>query len=71
MEIILTSKSLLSRFLQASPNNARNTGLVRNTTHATSWTPDTNWQVLITTAGGAAKNGTRQGMAYMGKNRDG
>jgi hypothetical protein len=71
MEIILTSKSLLKRFLQTSSNNAGNTGWVRNIVHATSWTPDTNWQVLITTAGGAAKNGTRHGMTYMGKNRDG
>uniref|UniRef100_A0A2N9GLJ1 Reverse transcriptase zinc-binding domain-containing protein n=1 Tax=Fagus sylvatica TaxID=28930 RepID=A0A2N9GLJ1_FAGSY len=67
LQMILT----LLWFLQTSSNNAGNTGWVRNIVHATSWTPDTNWQVLITTAGGAAKNGTRHGMTYMGKNRDG
>ena len=35
------------------------------------WTPDTNWQALITTAGGAIKHSTRHGIAYMGKLRDG
>uniref|UniRef100_A0A2N9IRM1 Uncharacterized protein n=1 Tax=Fagus sylvatica TaxID=28930 RepID=A0A2N9IRM1_FAGSY len=40
LQMILT----LLWFLLASPNNASNTGLVRNTTHATSWTPDNNWR---------------------------
>uniref|UniRef100_A0A2N9EZ18 Reverse transcriptase zinc-binding domain-containing protein n=1 Tax=Fagus sylvatica TaxID=28930 RepID=A0A2N9EZ18_FAGSY len=71
MEIILTSKSLLNRFLQAPSNNAGNTEMGSITAHATSWQPDNNWQVLITTEGGAAKNGKWQGMPYVGKNRDG
>uniref|UniRef100_A0A2N9GQ04 Reverse transcriptase zinc-binding domain-containing protein n=1 Tax=Fagus sylvatica TaxID=28930 RepID=A0A2N9GQ04_FAGSY len=71
MEIILTAKSLLNRFLQAPSNNAGNTKMGSNTAQATSWQPDNNWQVLITTEGGAAKNGKWQGMAYVGKNKDG
>uniref|UniRef100_A0A2N9GPL7 Reverse transcriptase zinc-binding domain-containing protein n=1 Tax=Fagus sylvatica TaxID=28930 RepID=A0A2N9GPL7_FAGSY len=67
MEIILTSKSLLNRFLQAPSNNAGNTEMGSITAQATSWQPDNNWQVLITTEGGAAKNGKWQGMPYVGK----
>jgi hypothetical protein len=50
MEIILTFTSLLNRFLQNYSNNAGTTGGVRHTTQAPKWTPDTNWQVIITTA---------------------
>ena len=71
MEIILTSKSLLNRFLQAPSNNAGNTEMGSITAHATSWQPDNNWQVLITIEGGAANNGKWEGMPYVGKNRDG
>ena len=71
MEIILTSTSLLNRFLQNFSNNAGTTGGVRHPAQAPTWTPDTNWQALIMTAGGTTKNSTRHGMAYMGKLRDG
>jgi hypothetical protein len=71
MEIILTSTSLLNRFLQNYSNNAGTTGGVRHTAQAPTWTPDPNWQAIITTAGGTSKNRTSHGMAYMGKLRNG
>jgi hypothetical protein len=71
LEIVLTSNSLSNRFLQHFSNTARNTGGAGHKAQAATWTLDTNWQVLITTAGGALQHSTRHGIAYMGKLRDG
>jgi hypothetical protein len=59
MEIILTSTSLLNRFLQSFSNNAGITSGVRHPALASTWTHDVNWQALITTAGGKSQNCTR------------
>jgi hypothetical protein len=71
LEIILTSNSLLNRFLQNYSNNAGNTGRAGHTAKIATWTPDSNWQALITIAAGAITTSTRYGIAYMGKRRNG
>ena len=71
LEIILTSTSLMNRFLQNYSNNAGNTRGAGHTAKIATWTPDTNWQALITTTGGAIKTNTRHGITYMGKLRTG
>jgi hypothetical protein len=68
MEILLTAKSLMNRFLQNQINNAGNNEQERSTT-TIAWQPHDNWQILITTAG--AHNGNWKRISYMGKSREG
>uniref|UniRef100_A0A2N9J2A2 RNase H type-1 domain-containing protein n=1 Tax=Fagus sylvatica TaxID=28930 RepID=A0A2N9J2A2_FAGSY len=58
-------------FLQNYSNNAGNTGRAGHTAKIATWTPDSNWQALITIAVGAITTSTRYGIAYMGKRRNG
>uniref|UniRef100_A0A2N9FVW3 Reverse transcriptase zinc-binding domain-containing protein n=1 Tax=Fagus sylvatica TaxID=28930 RepID=A0A2N9FVW3_FAGSY len=58
-------------FLQNYSNNAGNTGRAGHTAKIATWTPDSNWQALITIAAGAITTSTRYGIAYMGKRRNG
>ena len=69
MNIILTTKSLMNRLLQSPTNNARTTEMDNSTTRP-NWQLQDNWQLLITTEGGAARNSRWQGIAFMGKTRD-
>ena len=70
MDIILTTKSLMNRFLQSPTNSAGTIEMESSTTRPT-WQLHDNWQILITTEGSAARNSRWQGIAFMGKTRDG
>ena len=70
MDIILIAKSLMNRFLQSPTNNAGTTEMDNSTTRP-NWQLQDNWQLLITTEGGAARNSRWQGIAFLGKTRDG
>jgi hypothetical protein len=70
MEILLTAKSLMNRFLQNQFRNAGNNDQERTTT-IPAWQPHNNWQILITTERAAAHNGKWKGIAYMAKSREG
>lgn len=70
METVLTTNSFMNRYMQPAddiPQIASHSSIISKT----HWPPDTNWQILITTAGGGSKHCKLQGIAYIGKNREG
>uniref|UniRef100_A0A2N9J2S6 Reverse transcriptase zinc-binding domain-containing protein n=1 Tax=Fagus sylvatica TaxID=28930 RepID=A0A2N9J2S6_FAGSY len=56
-------------FLQSPTNNAGTTEMDNSTTRP-NWQLQDNWQLLITTEGGVARNSRWQGIAFMGKTKD-
>ena len=70
IETVLTAKSSMNRYQQTSHNFSTTEPQLQQH-NPISWHTNTNWQLIITTAGGSKPNSKWQGIAFIGKNRAG